>query len=268
MTDKLAFIWRTGWDVHPTLVLAIAGLALSYAIGVLVVGARRRESVTAGQAVLFGLGITVLLLTLNSPLHHLSDDYLFSAHMAQHLLLTLAVPPLLLLGTPGWLIRPSGDLATALSGFGRRFAYPILAFAVFHAVFALVHFPVIYDAVFGSEGLHRLTHVVLLLTAVLTWLPLTSPVPEILPRLGQPSQMLYCFVQTLPGLLVGSLLTLGDRVLYRHYGPKPLELGISPVADQQLGGLLMWVAGGTFWLIVLTVIFFVWADREEARAYQ
>jgi putative membrane protein len=128
--------------------------------------------------------------------------------------------------------------------------------------------PVIYDSLFGPELLHRVTHILILLGAVITWLPVLSPAPERLPRLSQPAQMLYCFVQSVPGALVGSLLSLADFVLYRHYLRGPLELGVSPVADQQLGGLLMWVIGGTFWLVAMTVIFFVWADREEARAYR
>jgi putative membrane protein len=109
---------------------------------------------------------------------------------------------------------------------------------------------------------------VFLVTAVFMWLPLLSPIPDVLPRLSQPAQMLYCFLQTLPGALVGSLLTLVDHVVYRHYGPWPLEVGMTPLADQQLGGLLMWVVEGTFWLVALTAIFFAWADREEATAYQ
>jgi cytochrome c oxidase assembly factor CtaG len=111
------------------------------------------------------------------------------------------------------------------------------------------------------------THIAILVGAVLTWLPLLSPIPDVIPRLSQPSQMLYCFAQSIPGAMVGALLTLSDRILYRHYGMGPFELGISPLADQQVAGLLMWVVGGTFWLVALTIIFFRWADREEAHAY-
>jgi cytochrome c oxidase assembly factor CtaG len=66
---------------------------------------------------------------------------------------------------------------------------------------------------------------------------------------------------------VGSLITLADKPLYGHYGTAPEAFGVSALADQQLGGLLMWVIGGTFWLVILTVIFFVWADREQHDAY-
>ncbi len=267
MSEQFAAVWRSGWDAHPILLIAIGGLAGAYVAGVVVIGRGRGERLAPSKALSFAAGIAVLLLALQSPLHHLSDDFLFSAHMFQHQLLTLVVPPLLLLGTPGWLIEalvPEGWRPAFL----RSNAYPIAAFAVFNLPFVFIHFPTIYDALFTSELLHRATHAALLTTALVTWLPLFSPAPSVVPRLSQPAQMLYCFVQTIPGSLAGSLLTLADQVLYRHYGMRPLELGIAPVTDQQLGGLLMWVGSGGLFLLVLTIIFFVWADREEASAYQ
>ena len=253
------------WDIHPSLLAAIGLLVGLYVGGVLIVGRRSGRAPTRWQGAAFSSGILVLFIALQSPLHHLADDYLFSAHMAQHELITLVAPPLLLIGTPDWLVR----------GVARRLpfqaalhttAYPIVAFALFNLLFSLAHAPSIYDALFGNELLHRTTHIVFVIAATITWLPILSPVPDIIPRISQPAQMLYSFLQSIPGSLVGALLTLADWVMYRHYGTRPLELGVSPVADQQLGGLLMWVVGGTFFLVVLTVIFFVWADREEATA--
>jgi putative membrane protein len=266
MSDAFVAILRSGWDVHPTLLAPIGVLAVVYALGIGYGVARRRGGATIGQVITFALGIATLLLALHSPLHHLADDYLFSAHMVQHLVLTLVVPPLLLLGTPAWLVRPVLD-HTIIRRAGRSRLYPVAAFAIFNVPFALIHFPVLYDALFGTELGHRATHVALLGAAVITWLPLASPVPDLIPRLSAPARMLYCFVQTLPGSLVGSLLTFVDWVMYRHYGANPMLLGVSPVSDQQIGGLLMWVVGGTYYLVILTVIFFIWADREERTAY-
>ena len=266
MPDSLSTVLTAGWDVHPSLIVAIGALAAAYGVGAVVVGRRLRRSPSPLRVLSFASGIAVLLLALQSPLHHLADDYLFSAHMVQHQLITLFAPPLLLLGTPDWLVRGIA-LRLPFQAALRTVAYPILAFAAFNLLFALVHTPAIYDALFANEPLHRATHIVLIAAATLTWMPILSPVPDVIPRISQPAQMLYCFFQTIPGSLVGSLLTLADWVLYRHYGTRPLELGISPVSDQQVGGLLMWVVGGSFFLVVLTVIFFFWADREEARAF-
>jgi cytochrome c oxidase assembly factor CtaG len=116
--DVFADIWRTGWDIHPSLLIAIGGLVALYVGGVVVLGRRHRVRLSVTQGAWFTAGIVVLLVTLQSPLHHLSDDYLFSAHMAQHKLLILVVAPMLLLGTPDWLVphrvfegnRPSNTL--------------------------------------------------------------------------------------------------------------------------------------------------------------
>lgn len=266
MPPTIESLLTSSWDVHPSLLLAIGLLVAAYGGGAIILGRRLRRAPTPWQVLSFASGVAVLLLALQSPLHHLADDYLFSAHMVQHELITLAAPPLLLLGIPDWLVR---GLARRLpfQPLLRTTAYPVIAFAAFNLLFSFAHVPAIYDGLFANEVLHRITHVAFVLAATVTWLPVLSPVPDIVPRISQPAQMLYCFLQTIPGSLVGSLLTLADWVLYRHYGTRPLELGISPVTDQQLGGLLMWVVGGAFFLVVLTVIFFIWADREEATAY-
>jgi len=256
----------TGWDLHPTLLASIGGMAVIYVAGV-VKGRQRGYRLTLRQGLASAAAIVTLFLTLQSPLHHLADTDFFSAHMLQHLLLTLVAPPLILIGTPEWMLRPVASHRW-LARFGHSSAYPIVAFAAFNILFAYAHLPSIYDALFGSELAHRVTHIVFLFTAVATWLPMLSPVPEVLPRLSQPGQMLYAFIQSIPGVLVGSLLALADKPLYKHYGVAAEQFGVAPIADQQLGGLLMWVIGGTYWLVILTVIFFVWADREQQHAYE
>lgn len=210
--------------------------------------------------------MAVLWLAVQSPLHHLADRFLFSAHMVQHQLLTLVVPPMLLAGIPPWLVSPLVDrlgIRDSATRFGRSLAYPIAAFALFNLFFAVLHSPRIYDGLFADELRHFLTHGALVGTALFTWMPLYSPIPDVLRRLPLPGQMLYCAIQSIPGSLIGSLIALSERVVYRHYGTAPALLGVDPLSDQQLGGLLMWVVTGTFFLGLLTVIFFIWADRSE-----
>ncbi|MSQ24650.1 MAG: cytochrome c oxidase assembly protein [Chloroflexi bacterium] len=264
--DQLAAFWLTQWDVHPDRSLLLAGIGLAYVVGLGLRGRLAHERVGT-QPVWFLLGLGLLALAVQSPLHHLADRYLFSAHMVQHLLLTLVVPPLFLMGTPGWLVRPLFDPpwfgAPLIRRFGKSPAYTVSAFVVFNLLFSFIHLPTLYDAAFSNELVHFTAHAVFLVTGLWTWMPLLSPIPEVLPRLPLPGQMLYCFFQTIPSTLVGSLVTLSDGVVYQHYGVGPLQLGVDPLADQQVGGLLMWVVGGTFFLLLMTVLFFIWADREQ-----
>ncbi|MPZ14742.1 MAG: hypothetical protein GEU73_10035 [Chloroflexi bacterium] len=265
MWERLVAVWSTGWDLHPELAIGIGILLLAF-VGRLAEERTAGRAVPVGRVSLFLQGVTTLYVTLGSPLHHLSDEYLFSAHMLQHLLLTLVVPPLLLLGTPNWLVHRIADRPW-VKRLARTPQFAMVSFAIFNLLFVFIHVPAVYDALFGSDLPHRATHLLLLGTAAIMWLPLVSPVPDLIPRLSLPAQMLYAFAQVLPGQMVGGLLSFSDRVIYQKYGAAAEAFGLTPLMDQQIGALLMWVIGGFFWLLVLTIIFFVWADRVEAHAY-
>lgn len=217
-----------------------------------------------GQIVAFMAGALVLLLALQSPLDYLAGHYLFSAHMLQHMLLAYAAAPLLLIGTPGWFLRPIVR-RRALWPLARLLTRPLVALVVFNAVFTLYHMPALYIASLASEPLHALMHLLFLSTAVLTWWPIVSPLPD-LPRLTYPLQMLYLAAQTVLSQPVGALVTLAGQPLYAPYAAAPRLLGLTALEDQQLGGLLMWVGGPLFFFCVLTVVFFRWALRHETGA--
>jgi putative membrane protein len=219
--------------------------------------------VSRGRQFAFYSGIVLALVALASPLDTLGDSYLFTAHMLQHLILILGVAPLLLAGTPGWLLREL--LSTLhLTSFVRWARHPLVAFFGFNAVFALAHVPVFYELTLASEPLHAAEHVVFVLTAILMWMPVLSPVPDIAAPYPPLGQVLYLFLQTVPASLVGGLLALAGTASYATYEAAPRISALSPVEDQQLGGLIMWVGGGLYFLIATGVVFFVWAAREEA----
>ena len=220
------------------------------------------HQVSPGQMARFLAGVLVILVALLSPLHELGDDYLFSAHMVQHLLLTLVVPPLLLLGTPPWLLRPL--LGSARNMRVARFVTtPVVAFIIFNAVFVLWHVPELYDFALRERGIHVLEHLMFLVAGVIMWWPILSPMSE-LPRAPYPIQMIYLFLQpTVPSIL-GAIITFSDSVLYQWYADAPRLWDISALDDQQVGGIIMWVPGGLAFLSVLVVIFLVWASQEES----
>jgi putative membrane protein len=253
------------WVGHPSIVLGLGGLLAAYVLAARRRAAgRHRDLVTTRQASFFGAGLLVIYVALASPLHDLSERYLFTAHMVQHLLLTLVAPPLILLGTPGWMLSPLLR-PRVIHGLAAWLTRPLIAFIAFNVAFAMSHLPAIYELTLRSHGAHVVEHLVFMATAVLMWWPILSPSPE-LPRIAYPLQILYVFFQTIPGSAVGALITLSERPLYRTYVEAPRILDISPLMDQQIGGALMWVGGGAYFLVLATVIFFVWAHREEAMA--
>ncbi|HEX4574274.1 MAG TPA: cytochrome c oxidase assembly protein [Gemmatimonadales bacterium] len=246
------------WDLHPSVVIGLVLLGGLY-------GSLGGLQAPRRQVVAFCAALLVLFVALNGPLHNLSDTYLFSAHMAQHLILTLVFPPLLLYGTPAWVVRPLLRSRWVFR-FARWAARPLAAGVLFSAPITLWHFPQLYEAALEHHGLHIVQHLVFIATAVLMWWPVLSPVPE-LPRASYPTQLLYLFALGLPMSLAGALITLAERVLYPFYAAAPRVWGLAPVADQQLGGLLMWVVGTIYLWVAASVVWFRWsvrAEREDA----
>src|SRR6185312_7707097 len=210
-----------------------------------------------GQRTLFLSGLLVMFLSLNGPLHDLSDYYLFSAHMVQHLLITLVVPPLLILGTPGWMLRPA--LKTPwVNAVAHRVTGARTAFLVFSVVLAAWHLPPLYNLSMADHNIHIAEHLMFMVSATLMWWPLTSQLPE-LPRLAYPGQMLYCFLMTIPMSIISIYIAMADHLLYPAYAAAPRVWGITPMQDQLIGGLVMWIPGGIFFYGVMTVVFFKWA---------
>ena len=216
----------------------------------------------------FVAGLVVMLLALNGPLHDLSDSLLFSAHMVQHLVLTLIVPPLLISGTPAALFRQALR-SPAVAAVARFISRPVVCFAAFNVVIAGWHFPILYNFALAHHPVHIGQHLMFLVVAVLMWWPLLSPLPE-LPRLSYPLQMLYCFLMTIPMSLVAIFITYADDVLYPSYASAPRIWQISPLQDQLIGGLIMWIPGGLFFVGVMAVVFFKWsaADSDSAAGAQ
>jgi putative membrane protein len=221
------------------------------------------SAVAPARQAAFYSGLVVTLIALATPLDTLADAYLFTAHMLQHLLLTLGAAPLLLVGTPGWLLR---DLlrTTRLTGFVRWARQPLIAFFAFNAVFALAHIPSLYELTLANEPLHATEHLIFIATAMLMWMPVLSPIPDIAAPYPALGQVLYLFLQTVPASLLGALLSATASAYYPTYIQAPRISPLGPVADQQLGGLIMWVGSGLYFLIATGVVFFAWASQEES----
>ncbi|HZS79234.1 MAG TPA: cytochrome c oxidase assembly protein [Ktedonobacteraceae bacterium] len=255
--------WLTQWNWEPSIVIGtalIVGLYL-YAIGPF----RRRhgfEPARRGQVFAFLLGLCIMFLALVSPLDELGDSYLFSAHMVQHLCLTIVGPPLLLIGTPEWFVEPVLRNKTVYV-IARALTYPAVAFFLYNADFWLWHAPVLYDATLENSGIHILEHLTFIIFGILNWWPIFSP-SKTLPRLSIGGQVLYLFLSGMPTVLLGAGLTFFPP-LYTPYISAPRAWGISPAVDQQLGGLIMWIPGNIAYIVIMSVLFLRWMQKKEAE---
>jgi putative membrane protein len=251
------FDW-TAWPVDPGVAAGLVLLGTAYAGAVLW---RRRLSPQAPaeplKAVSFGGALLVLFVALTGPLHDLSDYYLFSAHMVQHMLLVFAMPPLLLYGTPSFMLRPLVRDPRLLR-VGRVLTRPSGAFATFNVVLVTWHLPPIYNLVMDQHPIHILGHLLMMVASVILWWPVLSPLDE-LPRAPYPIQMLYLFVVGLPMVMVAIFISMADGPLYPYYAAAPrIWSQLTPRADQHLGGLIMWIPGGMVFLAAISVVFFRW----------
>lgn len=253
--------WVGHW--HLEVAVGLGALLALYAAGV---GPLRRRyswapGVGRGAIPAFVGGVATAAAALLGPLAEWAERVALSAHMAQHLLLTLVVAPLWLVGTPGWLLQPLGRFPGVLR-VGHALTRPTVALALASATLVLWHVPRFFEAALRHEALHALEHVTLLATALLLWWPVAGRL-EAWPRPAPLARLLYLFACTLPMTAVAAPITVADRVLYPFYEDIGAPWPLSPRADQELAGVLMWIGGMLGYLLAGTVVFFRWASRES-----
>jgi len=260
--------FRSGWTwhAHPDVWVLMAGILLAYWVAIRRIGPRRvapgEPVVTRRQVAVFCLGVGALWVHGDWPIHDISEQYLYSVHMVQHIGFTLIAPPLLLLGMPSWLWRWLFVDRPAVHAVVRRVARPLAAGIVFNTMTVLTHWPVVVDYSLEHHAVHLAVHLVMVACALIMWMPVVNRLPE-LPRPSYPVRTLYLFLQSVIPTIPASFLTFGDTVLYRFYAHVPRVFGLSAIDDQQLAGALMKVYAGTILWVVIAAMFFRWYAREQ-----
>jgi putative membrane protein len=270
VTSSLAAVPFPGWEPHPDVWLLVALLGAGYVIAVTRMGPRwaapGERPVTNLQVACFTLGVVALWVAADWPIHDVAEKSLYTAHMVQHLVFSMVAAPLLLLGTPAWLLRailrPRWILHRVQ--FLARF---LPALIVFNFVLVVTHWPAFVDLSLRSGGVHFLAHALILLSSLLVWMPVVSPLPEV-PRLTPAPRMIFLFLQSVVPTVPASFLTFGSAPLYHYYEGVPQLFGLTALEDQQMAGLVMKIGAGLLLWMLIAVIFFRWAAEEERRSVQ
>jgi putative membrane protein len=256
-------VWR--WVPHPEVWVLVAGLAVLYTYAGRVIGPKVVPAGTAPisrvQRRWFGLGLVLLWVAADWPVHDIGEEHLYFVHMVQHTLITLVVPPVMLLATPEWLARlimGRGRVEGVLRGFAR----PVPAAIAFNALALLSHWQVIVNGASSNGLFHYGMHTALVLTALLFWIPVCGPLPEL--RMSQPAQMIYLFVASIVPTVPGAWLTFAEGAVYSVYDTPDRLWGITVTSDQQIAGLVMKLGAGSYLWMLITLIFFRWASRQDA----
>ena len=254
------------WHAHPDVWLLIALLVGGYVLAAKVWGPREapdpQHPVGPRRAVIYGLGVLSLWIGADWPMHEISENFLLSVHMVQHMLFTFIAPPLLLMGLPPWMLRRVLG-PPAVIRVVRTLTRPVLALLVFNAVIAITHWPALVDLSLRVGLVHFAVHFVLVVTALMMWWPVIDPLAET-KRLSEPAKMLYLFAQSILPTVPASFLTFADGVVYEFYANVPRLWGTTVVGDQQVAGLIMKIGGGLLLWSIIAVLFFKWSAREEA----
>lgn len=263
--------WR--WIPHPEVWVMIAVLVLLYLYATRIVGPKvvpaGEPIITRSQSRWYFSGLAVLWVAVDWPFHDLAEDYLYSIHMVQHLILTMVVPPMMLMAMPEWLARLVLGRGRAYQTF-KILTLPIVAGILYNAVFALSHLPLVVNDSIRWSAVHFTAHVIIILSAILMWNCVCGPLKEL--RVSLPVQCIYLFLIGVMSIIPGAWLTYSQDVVYSAYvHPWKSFWGLTTMGDQQLAGFIMRFAGGMYMGAIIIVLFFRWArestvgDDEDRR---
>ncbi|MGO4386105.1 cytochrome c oxidase assembly protein [Microvirga sp. 2YAF29] len=243
------------WNLDPVLIALLTAVPVLYGIG-----SGRPGKTDRLRQLSFYLGWAILAAALVSPLCNLSVA-LFSARVAQHMIVTLVAAPLIVLGKPGAAFRsmlPTGSaLRSPRMGDG---ILQLVATTGFAAALWVWHLPGPYDATLQSDVIYWTMHATIFGTALLLWHALFRRLNCV------SSALLVGFGSTVQMSLLSALLTLAPRPLFVSHAGTTWPWGLSPLEDQQLGGLIMWVPGGTLFTLIGVLAFGAWLKALSGDA--
>lgn len=262
----------SAWPWNPGALVVLLLFVVFYLLGLWRVRALHK-TVSASRIVAFFFGIVIAALLLLTPVDTIGRTQLFSVHMAQVVILVTLCAPLLLFGCPAVVLQPLVE-AHIVRQFIRWLTRPLVVSILFNVNFLLWHTPRIYEATIADPTLYHIQLLTIFLTSLLNWWPLIGSVEE-LRSMSYPLQMLYAFIDGQPVDIFAFVLVFSGVALYPGYAVPaqfghtawnavPTQLGLTPFADQAVGGILLLIPGLVD-LIVMTPLFFRWLGQIEQR---
>ena len=262
------------WSWEPTVLVGLLVISVAYALAWRRAWLRDDDDVSAwfqhprARIAWFSGGIVVAFVALQSPIDTGGDQYLFSLHMLQHVLLMMVAPPMCLLGIAGGrhLPRPhTGFWAVT----GRVITNPWVAIVIFNAVMLVWHLPSLYNATLTTEWIHIVEHISFVAVGVVFWWPIVDPFRGVQPSRHAFVKIVMLALSGLPPTILGLLFTVAHNAYYSFYVSAPRLWGLDAVTDQQIAGVIMFGLGNLIYFAAVAPIF--WRllggpDADDARA--
>jgi putative membrane protein len=255
-------VWH--WHPDPNIIDGLVATTILYflAVGPVRSWLAPEARYPVKNVIFFSLGTLALWLAVATPLDEISEQYLFSAHMLQHILIIYPVAFFWLLGMPPWLLRPFFAMEWSRP-LARFFTKPGPAFVTFNAMFYLWHLPAFYDWALRDSKIHFIEHATFLFTAFLLWWPLVHPLKE--QKVFHPGgQLLYLLAGSIIQMPIFGFLAFSNTIFYETYRNAPrIFKWMDPLADQQMGAILMKITAMLVMFGAMIVIFGRWYYKQE-----
>jgi cytochrome c oxidase assembly factor CtaG len=247
------------WSIPPAATFALLLTTVIYLRGWILLRRARVPFVPPWRAASFLAGIVSLWVALASPCDTFSG-FLLTAHMLQHMLLMMVVPPLILLGAPliplvrGVPVFAAREFAGPFLNWrvarrvGGALIHPAVALIVMGGVMFAWHTPKLYELALSSGAWHQVEHACFFFASLIFWWPVIAPWPSRSHR-ARWIVVPYLLIGDLQNTVLSAILVFSDRVLYPSYASTPRLFGVSALADQVASGALMWVMGSVVFLI-------------------
>lgn len=210
----------------------------------------------------FILGIIFSLIALVVPMDILGMYHMFTVHMIQHLLLSLAAPPLFILSIPPTYLRQFRDRHEHFARVISFLTIPFIASALFNGNLWIWHAPPMLQLMMSDTGFHIFANILYLVTGLLFWWPLLNPTQDAKRALSLGGKLAYLFFSDMPMMLLGAGMTFSGP-LYSFDMTNPSMHMIVTADDQQLGGLFMWIVGSIFFIVLASIFFLRWMLQQE-----
>ena len=246
--------WR--FQAHPEVWLLVVFLVAAYIYAARVIGpvvVTAGPVITTKQRNAFIAAIFLLWMGSDWPVHDIAEEYLYSAHMFQHMVLSYFMPPLVLLAIPKWMfdaVFGSGKTRAIINWLAK----PVIAGVMFNVVVMITHIPALVNQSVTNGLLHYSLHILLVTTALLVWLPICGPDLQL--HLQSGGKMIYLFLMSVVPTVPAAWLTFAEGAVYKHYDIAVRVWGLSVTTDQQVAGAIMKTGGAVFlWSIVVFLFF-------------
>ena len=246
--------WR--FQQHIEVWVLIIAVVASYTYAIRKIGPRivtTGEVVTRKQLTAFIAGVLMLWVASDWPIHDISEEYLYSVHMFQHMMYSYFVPPLVLLATPYWLFDLifSSNRSRRVINFATK---PVIAGVLFNLVIMITHIPVLVNQSVSNGPLHYALHVLVITSSMLMWFSVCGPDKQ--RHLSYGGKTIYLFLMSVVPTVPAAWLTFAEGAVYKHYDIAVRVWGLSVTTDQQVAGAIMKTGGSIFLWSLIVFIFF------------